>query len=491
MKKITVSIIAIAIILSSIVIFLLIDADNDGLTTFSELKAGTEIFKSDSDSDGLSDGEEINDYGTDALNSDCDNDDILDGDEINTYSTDPHKSDSDSDGLDDNDEISVYHTDPNDPDYDDDGLSDGDEITAGTEIKNSDTDGDGVKDGYDSSPLTHNWKLLDSDDDGWDDYKEYYEEGTDRFDSDTDGDGAPDGYDAHPLSTAKKTKKTYEWYYPSDRRWTWEIYVSYDLYMYESQLDRIYTWSKWGDYTLDPTAKQLASGLKESAEEQGYTYYQTVDFILAFVQSLPYTQDSVTTEADEYPRYPLETLYEDGGDCEDTSILFASILREMKYDNCLTLLPGHAMVSVYGDSDYPGSYFTKNGKKYYCCETTSSGYKMGTMPTSHAGESATLYNVGVTNPVTPPNPQPRTSVVDYHSIDTYEGFDRVGYVYVVIKNNGDPGYNDVSVTVTQGENQWTKSESAYLNSYQSTILSFRFSEIELWTSESWSYSIKT
>ena len=41
--------------------------------------------------------------------------------------TDPNDSDSDDDGLSDGDEVSLYSTDPNDQDSDNDGLSYGDE----------------------------------------------------------------------------------------------------------------------------------------------------------------------------------------------------------------------------------------------------------------------------------------------------------------------------------------------------------------------------
>lgn len=434
-KKI--AIIAPIMIIVFVVLFLVVDADGDGLNNLAEIQEGTGIFDSDSDNDGLNDGDELNNYDTDPLDYDCDNDGISDGieidtygtnpldddsdndglddyKEIHTYDTNPLSSDSDSDGLNDKDEIDTYGTDPMDDDTDDDGLNDGDEVELGTDFFDYDTDNDGIEDGYDSHPTIHDWKLMDSDSDGLTDYEEYYEEGTDRFDSDTDGDGAPDGYDAHPLSTSKKTRKYYRWEYPEGTTWTWEIYVSYDLYVYESQLNRISSWSRWSEYTLDPTAKQLANELEETANNKGFNYYQTVNFVLSFVQSLTYTSDDITAGY-EYPRYPLETLYEDGGDCEDTSILFSSILREMNYDNYLTILPGHAMVSVWGHDDYQGSYSTKNGKKYYFCETTGEDWKMGKLSPSFDSSEVILYNVDVSNPKIPPTPEPEYD--DYEFVD--------------------------------------------------------------------------
>ncbi len=47
--------------------------------------------------------------------------------------TDPLDADSDDDGLSDGEEVDDHGTDPNDADTDDGGVSDGDEVTAGTD----------------------------------------------------------------------------------------------------------------------------------------------------------------------------------------------------------------------------------------------------------------------------------------------------------------------------------------------------------------------
>ncbi len=455
------------IIIISVSLFLVVDADGDGLSNLTEIQHGTAIFNSDSDDDGLSDGDELNNYGTDPVNKDSDNDGLDDYKEINTYHTNPLDDDHDNDGLEDGEEVRLG-TDLFNSDTDNDGFKDGSDphptehewkfqdsdndgwsdykeyYEEGTDRFDSDTDDDGYKDSSDPHPTTHEWKLMDSDNDGWNDYKEYYEEGTDRFDSDTDddgymdsfdphpiehewkfldsdndgwsdykeyfetgtsrynsdtdGDGAPDPRDAHPLSAARKITRQYEWDYPRDwwnkKSWTWTITVSYDLYLYESQLDRISSWYDWSEYTLDQPVVNLAWGLKNAAEYNEFDYYETVNFVLAFVQSLPYTHDDVTTGADEYPRYPIETIVDGGGDCEDTSFLVAGILNEMDYDVCLVLLPGHMAVGVYGSDTYPGSYYNSDGKCYYYCETTGEGWEMGEMPTPYQGESATLIQVG-------------------------------------------------------------------------------------------------
>jgi hypothetical protein len=68
----------------------------------------------DADADGLTAAEELA-VGSDPVNSDTDGDGISDGDEVFLYGTDPTNSDTDGDGVDDGTEIFVLHTDPTVP----------------------------------------------------------------------------------------------------------------------------------------------------------------------------------------------------------------------------------------------------------------------------------------------------------------------------------------------------------------------------------------
>jgi hypothetical protein len=63
-------------------------------------------------------------------------------------------------------------------------------------------------------------------------------------------------------------------------------------------------------------------------------------------------------DADEYWRFPVETLYDETGDCEDTSFLFASVAEAMGYDAVILMLPGHAAVGIASDQA-SGAYFVE------------------------------------------------------------------------------------------------------------------------------------
>ena len=136
------------------------DSDDDGLTDGEEIALGTDPFNPDTDGDGPTDGEEVNTYGTDPLDPDTDDDGLNDGDEI-ALGTDPFNPDTDGDGLTDGDEVHVYGTDPLNPDTDGDGLNDGLEVALGLDPLNPDTDGDGIPDGSDTEFLQAAVEMLD------------------------------------------------------------------------------------------------------------------------------------------------------------------------------------------------------------------------------------------------------------------------------------------------------------------------------------------
>lgn len=79
------------------------DFDLDGISNSSEIQHGTCPYLIDSDMDRLSDYEEINRYGSDPNNSDTDDDGLLDGDEV-FLGLDPTNVDSDGNGIQDDSE---------------------------------------------------------------------------------------------------------------------------------------------------------------------------------------------------------------------------------------------------------------------------------------------------------------------------------------------------------------------------------------------------
>ena len=132
-----------------------------------------------------------------------------------------------------------------------------------------------------------------------------------------------------------------------------------------------------GRTTLGNLTREFQNLFRQRRE---WSKQDRVDFVLSFVQSLPYTHDDVTTGYDEFRRYAIETLIEGGGDCEDTTILVAAILRGLGEKTALIFMPGHIALGVRGD--FTGASVTHNGTTYYYCETTGTGWTVGDLPPS-------------------------------------------------------------------------------------------------------------
>jgi len=185
-----------------------LDADNDGLTNLAEFTLGTNPKLIDTDSDGLNDGDEVNNYNTDPINADSDNDGLTDGEEVNTYLTNPINADSDNDGLTDGEEVNTFTTNPLNSDSDNDGLGDGFEVLYGFDPKadnnesNLDPDNDNLSN-LEEYQLGSNPTLADTDGDELTDGDEVNIYKTNLLLADTDSDAMPDGweitYDLLPL----------------------------------------------------------------------------------------------------------------------------------------------------------------------------------------------------------------------------------------------------------------------------------------------------
>ena len=127
----------------------------------------------------------------------------------------------------------------------------------------------------------------------------------------------------------------------------------------------------------------LADALSKVTE--GMTSLERADCVLKFVQRCTeYGYDDLITDDGEYWKYPLETIVQRQGDCEDTSLLYACLMAAMGYDTIVLIYDGyeyagigHAAAGVALNYVPDGSYYKINGKKYYYCETTSDVMDVG------------------------------------------------------------------------------------------------------------------
>jgi gas vesicle protein len=188
----------------------------------------------------------------------------------------------------------------------------------------------------------------------------------------------------------------YAWPYDQND-WLWDLPISLDLYVTYWERPRPTSWSAWADMAHDTEDDayliEIAHMINDTAHDVGFTERETVNYVIAFVQSLPYAADNVSTPRNDYPKYPIETLFERGGDCEDTSILAAALLDQMGYDVALLILynANHCAVGIAIDDS--GSYYEYEGTKYYYIETTGEGWRIGEIPPELEDTRANIYPI--------------------------------------------------------------------------------------------------
>ena len=185
--------------------------------------------------------------------------------------------------------------------------------------------------------------------------------------------------------------KTYKWHSDSyGDQFAVNIDIDVEMYQHYCEVKRTFTifGGHMAVYINDENNKALmediANQIREQCNEYGYDEDQAIIEAINFVQSIPYELDIDSKGEEEYSKYPIETLYEENGDCEDTSMLLAGILKAMVYDVVFFwYLSGHMAVGVKVDGMDEGRYFEYEGERYYYIETTATGWEMGEEPDDH------------------------------------------------------------------------------------------------------------
>lgn len=198
--------------------------------------------------------------------------------------------------------------------------------------------------------------------------------------------------------------------YSEDERTTYTRSFLKGIYEFYDNQTRQYVNNyqyKYGSYVSCRLDKYLIDSIVSTFEEYGrnhsHTDRQVIEHMMSFVQNLKYTTDIRGTGFNDYPKYPIETLVEQEGDCEDTSILMANLLRSFGYGTKLIYATadmtdgdagGHMAVGIKGDDDVGGTYYNDdNGNRFYFIETTAPNTPIGEAPPWM--NSAYLQPVGV------------------------------------------------------------------------------------------------
>lgn len=140
-------------------------------------------------------------------------------------------------------------------------------------------------------------------------------------------------------------------------------------------------WAAYANAPLDEAIRkelypQLQTAVRGVPESKG------VGQLLNWVQTaFEYEYDDKVWGQDR-AFFPAESLHYPYCDCEDRSILFSRIVRDLTgLDVVLLYYPGHLATAVAFNEDVKGDYLTYKGRKYTICDPTYIGAGIGrTMP---------------------------------------------------------------------------------------------------------------
>ena len=191
--------------------------------------------------------------------------------------------------------------------------------------------------------------------------------------------------------------REFSWDYGGNH-WIWNLSIPVSLYnAYKAVPNSDRTQNGPAGYDMMVTTKDsymqtLTEKLNETANQLGYGAVDKVNFVLAFVQSISYTSDLNTTGFEEYPRFPIEVLVDQTGDCDCKADLFATLTLSLGYGAVFINPPDHLAVGVLGDN-LQGTYWTYQNQTYYYAETTGIGFKVGDLPDEFKGNKAYIYPI--------------------------------------------------------------------------------------------------
>jgi len=192
-------------------------------------------------------------------------------------------------------------------------------------------------------------------------------------------------------SSGEMIDRQYDWTY-GNRTISYEMGLPREFYELQKRRHRIYD---YGAYVADRFTQDFFSDLADELESIGnanrYSRREVVELATRFVQSLPYTVDTVSTGYSNYPRYPIETLVDETGDCEDSSLLLTAILDALGYRVGLLEFDSHLGVGV--EVGGVSGNFEIGGVEYSYIEPTDSGWEVGELPSRLAGRSFTFHQV--------------------------------------------------------------------------------------------------
>jgi len=235
-------------------------------------------------------------------------------------------------------------------------------------------------------------------DSNWNSYIFAYDSVLETINKSTNASGEGDGtgwdgemsFTFEPVDLREQRFQEFIWDYDGED-FSITLDLEYDTYSYFKNLNHdvggVYDVDSYGRFSTpnENYVVELANDLENMAVSEGYTtQLEKAEFVYAFVGDIQYQLDTDAMGEDDYPKYPIEMLWQASGDCEDAAILYISLIEAMGYDAMFVAglvkqsddedWGGHAWAVVHipnhnGDGWYgPGS---KSDIPFYFVEATA------------------------------------------------------------------------------------------------------------------------
>jgi hypothetical protein len=196
-----------------------------------------------------------------------------------------------------------------------------------------------------------------------------------------------------PLQDDHLIHNTYHWIYhgKDEIPQTIEMDISLERYEQSRSEGRMLDVKEWHRYVTEdmPEVRVLAAHFQNLHLQREWSTFEQASNVLSFVQQcVKYSYDQDTTPLAEWPRYPIETLMEETGDCEDMAILTAAVLARLGFQVVLLEYPEHIALGIAGAEGLPGTYIKDPVSKrfYFYAEATAQGAHIGEIPETFRGK---------------------------------------------------------------------------------------------------------
>ncbi len=154
--------------------------------------------------------------------------------------------------------------------------------------------------------------------------------------------------------------------------------------------------SNWNEYAKASLSRKVKKVLYPALRKQlaGKTEAEAANILLNFVQTAFDYKTDQEQFGYERPLFGDEIFYYPYSDCEDRSILFSILVRELlKLDVVMLHYPGHLATAVHFPDEVSGYYFMVKNKKYVVCDPTYIGAPVGDCMPQFVGTSATIIEI--------------------------------------------------------------------------------------------------